>query len=82
MCQDCHGLLAMEDQVKAAHDKVVREGVRWARSGLLHGIDATSAWSQMAKALEQDAECSRSNFAYLLAAAYVRAAQDELPGEG
>jgi hypothetical protein len=79
MCEKCIPLLAAQDQASAAHRTCIREGTRWAMNGLLAGQDPTDLWAAMAKSMLRDSECTRSNFAHLLAAAYVTAAQELLP---
>lgn len=79
MCEKCIPLLAAQDQAFAAHRTCVYEGTRWAMNGLLAGEDPTDLWAAMAKSMQRDSDCSRSNFAYLLAAAYVTNAQELLP---
>jgi hypothetical protein len=75
MCEACIALSAAEDQVFAASKGAVSKGAAWASHGLLAGHDGIYVWRAIAKAMIEDAECTREDFAVLLAAAYVRHAQ-------
>jgi hypothetical protein len=76
MCESCIALSAAEDQVFASAKHAVVRGAEWANHGLLAGHDPVYVWRMMSKAIVADTECTREDFAVLLAAAYVRYAQE------
>lgn len=76
MCDQCVALGAAQDQAFAAAKGVAGKGAEWATIGLLAGNDALHVWRAMCVSLVADEECTREDFAALLAAAYVRHAQE------
>lgn len=79
MCDECVGILANNDRIFSAYQRAIKEGVRWAAGDLLKGEDPVLVWMDLGKRMTQYEHCSKENMAYLLAAAYVKAAQHQLP---